>query len=138
MENHRKKRLIETWYQEMWNNWNKAIMPAFLHEDISFRGSLGKEKKGFSGLSDYIDFIRNAFPDFTNEIELIISEEDQSFAKLKYSGTHQGEVFGTKPTNKRISYTGCAIFTFRQGKIADVWVLGDIYGLIYQLENPEE
>ena len=122
----------------MWNNWNKAVMPEIMHEDIRFRGSLGKAHSGYSGLSDYIDFIRDAFPDFTNEIELIISEGEQSFAKLTYSGTHRGEVFGTKPTNKRISYTGCAIFSFRQGKIAEVWVLGDIYGLINQLKNPDE
>jgi len=128
------KELIETWYHEMWNNWNKDVMPEILDDKITFRGSLGKEKNGFEGLSEYIDFIRKAFPDFQNEIELIITEGNKSFAKLKYCGTHKGEVFGIKPTNKKIEYFGSAIFSFDNGKILDVWVLGDIYGLIKQIE----
>ena len=118
----------------MWNQWDKTIFPEILDKDISFRGSLGQEKKGYQGLSDYMDFIRASFPDFHNEIELIITEKNQSFAKLKYRGTHQGEIFGIAPTNRPIAYYGSAVFTFRSQKIDDVWVLGDIYGLIQQLK----
>ena len=128
------EKLIETWYHEMWNKWNKGVMSQILDEKITFRGSLGKEKSGFDGLSEYIDFIRNAFPDFLNQIEMIITQGDKSFAKLKYSGTQKGEVFGIEPSNKRIEYFGSAIFSFKNGKIIDVWVLGDIYGLIKQIE----
>lgn len=127
------KELIEIWYHDMWNNWNKEVMPQILDKNITFRGSLGEEKSGFEGLSEYIDFIRNAFPDFHNSIEIIVSEGNTSFAKLKYSGTHQGKLFGIEPTNKKIEYLGSAIFSFFNGKIIDVWVLGDIYGLINQL-----
>lgn len=118
----------------MWNKWNKDIMTDILDENVSFRGSLGVEKKGFDGLSEYIDFIRDAFPDFQNEIELIITEKDTSFAKLRYTGTHKGEVFGIQPTNRKVEYSGSAIFTFKNGKIVDIWVLGDIYGLMNQLK----
>lgn len=128
------KRLIEIWYYEMWNNWNKEVMYQILDEKMTFRGSLGIEKIGFKGLSEYIDFIKNAFPDFHNEIQLIITEGNKSFAKLKYSGTHKGTIFGIEPTNKKVEYWGSAIFSFNNDKISDVWVLGDIYGLIKQLE----
>ncbi len=127
-------RLIEIWYNEMWNNWNKDVMSQILDEKITFRGSLGNEKLGFEGLSEYIDFIRNSFPDFHNEIEFVITEGTKFFAKLKYSGTHKGDIFGIKPTDKRIEYFGCAIFSFHNKRIIDVWVLGDVYGLIKQLE----
>ena len=128
------ERLIEIWYHEMWNNWNKGVMPQILDEKITFRGSLGMEKKGYEGLSEYIDFIQTAFPDFHNEIELIITEGDKSFAKLKYSGTHVGKVFKIEPTHKKIEYYGSAVFSFQNGRIIDVWVLGDVYGLLKQIE----
>ena len=128
------KELIEIWYHEMWNNWNKEVMYQILDEKITFRGSLGMEKKGYEGLSEYIDFIQTAFPDFQNEIELIITEGDKSFAKLKYSGTHKGKIFGIEPTNKNIVYYGSAIFSFQNRRIIDVWVLGDIYNLIKQIQ----
>ena len=126
--------LIEKWYLQMWNQWDKAVFSEILDENISFRGSLGQEKKGYEGLSDYIDLIRTSFPDFHNEIELIITEGNQSFAKLKYTGTHQGKLFGIEPTNRQITYYGSAVFTFKNRKITDVWVLGDVYGLIQQLK----
>jgi len=130
MEN---KRGIEIWYHEMWNKWNKAVMAEILDENITFRGSLGQIKSGFDGLSEYMDFIQNAFPDFHNQIEMILTEGNTSFAKLKYSGTQQGKIFDIEPTGRKIEYFGSAIFSFRNEKIHDVWVLGDIYGLIKQI-----
>ena len=127
--------LIEAWYHRMWNQWDKTAFPDILSEDITFRGSLGQTKHGYAGLSDYIDFIRAAFPDFHNHIELILSDGDQAFAQLTYTATHQGEVFGVAPTGKRIQYAGAAVFTFVDDKIADVWVLGDIYGLLQQIQE---
>ena len=126
--------LIEKWYYQMWNQWDETIFPKILDRQITFRGSLGQEKKGYDGLSEYINFIKTAFPDFHNEIEFIITEGDCSFAKLKYSGTHRGEVFGIAPTHRKIAYYGSAVFTFENEKIKDVWVLGDIYGLVNQLK----
>lgn len=132
----RRKALIEVWYHEMWNCWNQDVMSEILTSDITFRGSLGVETVGIDGLLQYVNQIQEAFPDFHNEIELIISDNgSQSFAKLKYSGTHKGVVFSIAPTNKKISYAGSAVFTFRENRISEVWVLGDVYGLIKQLEG---
>ncbi|MEM9329350.1 MAG: ester cyclase [Bacteroidota bacterium] len=128
------RHLIGRWYLEMWNDWDKGVIPAIVDEQISFRGSLGREQRGHEGLREYMDYIRAAFPDFHNEIELVITEGHQSFAKLKYSGTHTGEILGVAPTHRKIAYWGSAIFTFLDGKIMDVWVLGDIYGLLKQLQ----
>ena len=129
----RHQMLIERWYHEMWNEWDKTIIPEIVQADLYFRGSLGKEHYGYQGLSDYIDYIRKAFPDFHNTIELMIAEDDKTFAKLKYSGTHQGDVFGIPRTSRHIAYWGSAIFQFKNEKIQEVWVLGDIHGLLEQL-----
>jgi predicted ester cyclase len=68
-----------------------------------------------------LDFVQRAFPDFTNEIEELISEGDKAFARLTYRGTHRGEIFGVAPTGRRIQYAGAAVFSFRGDKIAEVW-----------------
>lgn len=128
-------KLIEIWYHRMWNQWDKTVFEQILSPTINFRGSLGQVKTGYNGLSDYIDFVKNAFPDFYNEIELILTEDNKSFVKLKYTGTHKGEIFNILPTNKKVEYSGAAVFIFDNNKITDVWVLGDIYGLIQQLKS---
>ena len=82
-----------------------------------------------------LDFVQRAFPDFTNEIEELISGGDKAFARLTYRGTHQGELFDIAATGRRIQYAGAAVFRFRGDKIAEVWVLGDIFGLMSQLQG---
>jgi predicted ester cyclase len=82
------------------------------------------------------DFVQRTFPDFSNQIEEVISEGDKAFARLTYRGTHRGELFDIAATGKRIQYAGAAVFRFRGDKIAEVWVLGDIYGLICRLQAP--
>jgi steroid delta-isomerase-like uncharacterized protein len=134
MERNRNRLLIERFYVEMWNRFDKTILPDILTEDFRFRGSLGQFKSGHAEFGEYVDFIQRAFPDFSNEIEEIISEGDKAFAKLTYRGTHRGEVFGIASTGRLIRYAGAAVFKFRDDRIAEVWVLGDIYGLISQLE----
>jgi predicted ester cyclase len=118
----------------MWNRFDKSIVSEILTEDLRFRGSLGQSKNGYSEFGEYVDFVQRAFPDFSNEIEEIISEGDKAFAKLLYRGTHRGEIFGITPTGRPDRYAGAAVFKFRGDRIAEVWVLGDIYGLISQLQ----
>ena len=131
----RNRLLINRFYHEMWNRFDKTLFPALLTEDIQFRGSLGQFKNGYAEFGEYVDFIQRIFPDFSNEIEEVISEGDKAFAKLIYRGTHRGEVFGFAPTGRSIEYAGAAILKFRDDLISEVWVLGDIYGLIAQIRT---
>jgi predicted ester cyclase len=82
-----------------------------------------------------MDFIQRAFPDFTNQIYEIIAEGDKAFARLTYSGTHCGELFSIAPTGKVVQYAGAAVFTFCGDQISEVSVLGDLFGLISQLQG---
>lgn len=81
------------------------------------------------------DYIHKPFPDFKNYVEDVVTEGDKSFARLTYRGTHPGEIFGILPTHQAIEYAGAALFHFHDKKISEVWVLGDIYGLLRQLHG---
>jgi predicted ester cyclase len=128
-------RLIGRFYNDMWNRFDKSVFVDILHPEIQFRGSLGQTKVGFAEFGDYVDYIQAFASDFHNEVLSTITEGDSTFARLSYTGTHQGEVFGLAPTGKRFEYAGAAVFTFSEGLIRDVWVLGDIHGLTQQLSN---
>ena len=126
--------LVRRFYEEMWNRFDTSIFPELLDPEITFRGSLGQEKRGYDGLGEYVAFIQGAFPDFHNRVLDVVADENRVFARLLYSGTHEGEVFGVEATRNRFEYSGAALFNFREGRISDVWVLGDIHGLIRQLQ----
>lgn len=130
---HSNMELVRRFYEDMWNHFDKSLFPELLHRDIRFRGSLGHEKQGYEGLGQYVDLIQAAFPDFHNRIIETISEGAKVFARLLYSGTHKSEILGIPPTGKRFAYPGAAVFTISSNRIADVWVLGDVHGLLAQL-----
>jgi predicted ester cyclase len=130
--------LIGRFYDDMWNRFDKTVFPEILDTSIRFRGSLGQVKTGFDELGDYVDYIQAFSSDFHNEVIDTITEGDRTFARLTYSGTHQGEIFELTPSNRRFEYTGAVVFTFGPRLIREVWVRGDIYGLLSQLSPENE
>jgi predicted ester cyclase len=44
-------------------------------------------------------------------------------------------LFGVTPSGRHVWWYGAPIFTFEGRKIKDLWVLGDIHGLIERLRN---
>jgi steroid delta-isomerase-like uncharacterized protein len=129
------KALVRRYYEELWNRWSFALADELLADSLTFRGSLGVAVHGRDGFREYMRTVRRAFPDFHNYIEELVAERDTVVARLTYTGTHQGELFGIRPTNKRVSYAGVAIFRIDAGRIMEGWVLGDVHGLIQQLSG---
>ena len=126
-------RLVRSFYSDLWNRFDRSQVRRLLTDDVHFRGSLGQVAQGHEQFWQYVEFIRAAFPDFHNDVEDLVSEGERAFARLLYSGTHKGELFGVPASNRRISYAGAALFRVRGDRICSVWVLGDIHGLLGQL-----
>ena len=127
------KNLVARYYDEMWNNWNFALVDKLLAKEISFRGSLGTETHGRTAFCNYMRRVQSAFPDFSNEIEDMIAERNRVFTRLTYTGTHRGEIFGVAPTERKVSYADAALYRIENGQVAHGWVLGDLTGLLAQL-----
>jgi steroid delta-isomerase-like uncharacterized protein len=129
------QRLIERYYEELWNRWNPEAIEEIIAPDIVFRGSLGVSVAGKQEFARYVDKVRTAFPDFHNQIEDLFADDAKVAARLTYTGTHRGELFGMRPTGARVSYGGVALFRVREGQIAEGHVLGDVPALNRQIEE---
>jgi steroid delta-isomerase-like uncharacterized protein len=125
--------LVRRYYHELWNQWKLELIPELLAEDFRFRGSVGMTARGLRAFSDYVQMIRGAFPDFHNHVESMIAEENRLVARLQYTATHRGRIFGIDPTGNNISYAGVAIFSIGGHQLMSAWVLGDRYELMRQL-----
>lgn len=124
---------VRIFYEQIWNRHDKGVIPKILDKEFTFRGSLGEYKKGHEGFTEYLDQIHTALGEYRCDIEELVSEGDRVFAKMRFSGVHQGALLGFKPTGQAVSWQGAALFTFSDGKIADLWVLGDVQSLERQL-----
>ena len=120
----------------MWNEWNFGLVDELVAPELVFRGSLGTPVQGREGLRRYLQEVRAAFPDFHNRIDVLVAEGDQVAARLTYTGTHRGPIWGIAATGRRIEYAGAAFFRVRDGRVTDGWVLGDTAALRAQLAGP--
>lgn len=129
------KTIVHRFYSDVWNKHDKSAIPNLLQPDFTFRGSLGQCKTGHSEFADYVDFVHQALDAYKCDILDLVTEGNQCFARMRFSGNHHGEFFGFKPTGKKVEWAGAALFAFRDGLVADLWVLGDVHGLLEQLER---
>ncbi len=127
------KALVRRYYSEVWNQWSSPALEELISPDITFRGSIGTAVNGIAQFRHYVSKIRAAFPDFHNQIEELIAEDEKVAARLTYTGTHRGELLGFPATGNKIIYSGIAIFEFAGSKIIKGYVLGDTETLKRQL-----
>ena len=125
--------LVRRYYDELWNRWRFDLINELLADDFRFRGSVGVIARGRSAFRDYVDMIRSAFPDFHNHVESMLAEDNRVVARLQYTATHRGKIFGIEPSGKQISYAGVAIFAVGGHQLMSGWVLGDRYELMRRL-----
>ena len=125
--------LVKRFYAELWDRWDKAVAWEILSDDFLFHGSLGADRNGIDGFLDYVDRVRTALGDYRSDIGEMVEEPDSIAVRMTFSGNHQGEFFGVPASGRRISWRGAAFFTFRQGRICALWVLGDVDGVKAQL-----
>lgn len=76
---------------------------------------------------------RRAFPDLTMQVIDQMSSGDKGMIRWRATGTHRGELLGTKPTNKKVTVEGISEVRCVNGKIAEDWVQWDALGLMRQI-----
>jgi steroid delta-isomerase-like uncharacterized protein len=74
-----------------------------------------------------------AFPDLHETTEDVLAEGDRVARRVRWTGTHQGELMGIPPTGKQVSVSGMRLFRIADGKIAEEWGEDDMLGLMQQL-----
>ena len=118
--------LVESFYADVWNRRDADRARQIIMPDFCFRGSLGTEKRGLEGFLTYVDAVHAALGEYTCVIEELIETPRRVAARMTFRGVHQADFLGAAPTHKIIEWSGAAFFTIKDGKLAELWVLGDI------------
>ena len=128
--------LVERFYDEVWNRGDEAAARAILDPAFRFRGSLGVTADDVDGFLAYVRAVRAALGEYRCIIEDMIESGDRVAARMTFTGVHRGELMGVAATGRTVSWSGAAFFTCHDGRIAALWVLGDLDGLRRQLAGP--
>ena len=75
-----------------------------------------------------------AFPDLRMAVEDLIADGAKSVARVRYTGTHHGELNGIPPTGKAVDVQLVDIFAFADdGRISEHWGVIDLMAMMQQL-----
>jgi steroid delta-isomerase-like uncharacterized protein len=131
-------KLVDAFYERIWNAGDFEAVAEILSEDFLFRGSLGSLRSGRASFSDYVREVRGALSDYHCEIVECVSDEKRAFAKMRFSGKHTAEFRGFPPTGQPVYWLGAALFHFNDNIINELWVLGDLNGLDALLKSNQQ
>ena len=131
------KALIWRFYEEVWGKGNLDVAYEVFADDY-VRHDLrpGTAVPGPEGQKRIAAEFREAFPDLTWQIDLIIGTDEFVVGRWTASGTHRGRWAGQEPTGRSMTFSGVNIFRFEDGKVAEIWNHRDDLGLMQQLEAP--
>lgn len=116
---------------ELVNTRNYKEMPSLFSADY-IDNNPGWKIDSVDGLIEVIKGAAEAF-DIQNEIVETIAAEDKVFVHIKNNGTHKNVAFGIAPTGQPTVMTTFEIYRFKDGKIAERWVVSDVMSLANQL-----
>ena len=88
---------------------------------------------GHEGIRGRVIAHREAFPDWTEEIQDTIAEQDRVVARFTSRGTNLGSFLGNPPTRHFVEISEVSIFKLRDGKIVEQWVYPDMLSMQRQL-----
>jgi predicted ester cyclase len=129
------KETVRVFYKEMWDRADKSLIPKILHEGFTFRGSLGPTLVGHEQFAGYVDWVTGALGQYTTDILALLEDGNQVGGKMRFHGFHRKEMFDVPPSGRHVWWVGMPIFTFEGSKVRDLYVLGDVFGLIERLKG---
>ena len=86
------------------------------------------------GVLAFFRMYRAAFPDLRMDPEDVLASGDKVVARVRATGTHQGEFMGLPPTGKRVDVQLIDIIRFDEDGLArEHWGVVDVMAMMQQL-----
>jgi steroid delta-isomerase-like uncharacterized protein len=118
---------------EIFNKRRLDAVDEFIAPDYILRTAAQGMPNGRDLARDAIAAYLAAFPDLNIEVEELVAEDDRVVGCFRFTGTHQGDLFGIAPSGARIYVRQIAIYRIREGQIVDEWEVSDQLGLMQQV-----
>ncbi len=124
--------LAHRYYDELLAQADPASFDALLAPDFVIHLE-AQELDGPAAFRDFVVGLRIGFPDLAYTVDLIFGEGDEVATLATARGTQTGVFNGIPPTGRAVAVHDLILFRMAGDRIAEVWVNGDIFGLVQQL-----
>jgi steroid delta-isomerase-like uncharacterized protein len=126
------KQVIRRWL-EAWNTNDLDAAEGLLQDDYVRHDSNLPDIVGPQAERQFVATALVAFPDLRFEAQHLVAEGDLVVSRLTAQGTHRGEFMGVPASGRHVDFQAVETFRLGDGKIAEQWVVMDVFGLLQQL-----
>lgn len=135
----RNKSLVRRMNAEVWNQADLgAVDELFTPDFVLHFLPDGTETRGTEGLRQHVRELHEAFPDWSEAIRRIVAEGDLVVIHYVSGGTNQGSWLGNPATGRSVHTNEVSIFRIEDGRIAEQWLLPDLFTMQRQLAGAED
>lgn len=130
------KELVRQVVEEGINKGNLAYIQEILAVDYARHSQATTGMPEIRGREQMMGFLEanfTTFPDWHEEIELMIAEDDKVAYITTGTGTQSGPMGDIAPTGKKIEVVNFIVQRIEGGKIAETWVGWDNLAVLMQL-----
>ena len=125
---------VKDWV-DIWSTGGYDRLPDVLNESVTVYdpGAPGGVLEGRDEFEAHLRELRAGFPDFTLQIEEMLSGDGVVMIEWTVTATHEGEFNGIPATNREIELRGMSKTTIRDGEIVEDRVYHDFHAFLEQL-----
>ena len=122
-------------YDEAWHKGNMDVIDELHAVDYVRHQTAYPDVEGLEAYKQYVADVRTSYPDVQITIDEIIAEGNTTAARWTFRGTQTGQspTTGAPPTGKQVTFTGCLMTHWVEGKIVEEWPNVDWLSLLQQL-----
>lgn len=134
MSIHHNRKLIQRYFNEVWNEGNVDALDEILTPDyINHSPGLPNPAPGPSGLKPIVLAMRKAISVLHYEILDLVVADDKAMAYVRMTGVHTGELFGVPAAGRQIDVHQMQIEWIRDRRIWQHWRLTDDLTFLRQI-----
>ncbi len=130
------KRLVRHIIAEGVNKGDLEVFKAYLADDYVRHSQATTEMPEIRGVDQMLTFLRvnfTAFPDWHEEIELMVGEGDKVAYITTGTATHRGPLGDIPPTGRSVRVVNHIVQRIEDGKFAETWITWDNLAVLSQL-----
>jgi steroid delta-isomerase-like uncharacterized protein len=120
-------------FDDAFNAGDVEAMAGIVAEDFVLHPSSPGQDSGREALYEAMRMYGTAFPDLRSTVENIVAEGDRVVLHGIASGTNTGEMMGMPATGKPATFGYIDINRIADGRIAELWHVEDVAGMLQQL-----
>lgn len=124
---------MRRFYQEVVNEGRIEVIDELASPEFVEHEATPGFEPNIEGVKQFFSMFRGAVPDLTATVEDLIVGGDRGVARVTFSGTQTGELFGIPATGKQFRIQAIDILRFQNGLAVEHWGVTDMAALMEQL-----